>query len=102
MFSSMVSDIYRGLTTAQVIRLQSEFGRNELDRNNRVWWVEILVRQFKSPLIFVLILATGVTAFLLKEPVDAAVIGAAVLVNTILGFIQEFRAERSLEDRKST
>ena len=93
----MVSDIDRGLTTAQVIRLQSEFGRNELDRNNRVWWVEILVRQFKSPLIFVLILATGVTAFLLKEPVDAAVIGAAVLVNTILGFIQEFRAERSLE-----
>ena len=87
----------KGLSYSEVFRLQARFGRNELDRNHRVSWPEVLWRQFKSPLIFVLILATGVTAFLLKEPVDAAVIGAAVLVNTILGFIQEFRAERSLE-----
>ena len=87
----------KGLFSAEVSRLQARFGRNELDRNHRISWLEVLIRQFKSPLIFVLILAVLVTAFLLKEPVDAAVIGAAVLVNTILGFIQEFRAERSLE-----
>ena len=86
-----------GLSSTEVKKLRLQFGRNELDRNHRISWLEVLIRQFKSPLIFILIAAAAVTGLILKDPVDAAVIAAAVLVNTILGFIQEFRAERSLE-----
>lgn len=57
--------------------------------------LHILLTQFTSPLILVLIAAAIVSRYL-GEPVEAAVIVAIVLVNAGLGFLQEYRAERAL------
>jgi Ca2+-transporting ATPase len=56
---------------------------------------KIFLSQFSSPLIYVLAAAGAVTA-LIGDTVDAWVIGAAVALNTLLGFFQEYKADRSL------
>ncbi len=55
----------------------------------------LLVRQFKSPLILILLVATGVT-LLLQEYADSAVIVAVLILNAVIGFTQERRADRSV------
>lgn len=60
---------------------------------------KIFLAQFSSPLIYILVAAAAITA-LIGDTVDAVVIGAAVGVNTLLGFFQEYKAERSLEALK--
>ncbi len=64
-------------------------------RTRRRAGLHILLRQFTSPLILVLIAAAIVSRYL-GEPVEATVIMAIVLVNAALGFLQEYRAERAL------
>ena len=59
-----------------------------------------MLNQFKSPLIFILIIATAVTLFL-QDWVDSAVITLAIIVNTALGFYQENRAEEALDKLKT-
>lgn len=59
--------------------------------------MNILVRQFKSPLIWILLIAAVITGFFLRELVDTAVILLTVVVNTLLGFWQEYRADKALQ-----
>lgn len=85
-----------GLTEAEAdVRLR-HFGGNTLPRGKRFTVLGILARQFSSPLIFILILAACLTIFL-REWIDVSVILLAIVVNTALGFYQEFRAESTLE-----
>lgn len=88
-----------GLTEREVKRRLEEFGRNELPRKPRASDLKILLEQLKSPLIYVLLFAAIVT-FFLRDFTDTAVIMAAVVVNTVLGFYQEQKAERALEALK--
>lgn len=76
-------------------RLQT-FGPNVLPEPKRVGGFEILLSQFTSPLIYLLVAAAGVS-LVLGERIDALVIIAAVGINTIVGFLQEYRASRALE-----
>ncbi|MCR4429086.1 MAG: calcium-translocating P-type ATPase, SERCA-type [Caldiserica bacterium] len=79
-------------------RLQT-FGKNELKEKERVpIWLRFL-DQFKSPLIFILLAAILVSG-ILGEYIDAIVISAIVLMNAILGLIQEERAEKALQALK--
>ncbi len=71
-------------------------GRNELHEERGIRPATILLRQFRSPLIYILLAAAAVT-IALDEYVDAAVIGAVLVFNAVVGFFQEYRAERSLE-----
>lgn len=80
------------------IRLE-KYGRNELKEKKKASiWVRFL-NQFKSPLILILLLAIAVSA-ILGELIDALVISAIVLMNAILGLIQEERAEKALQALK--
>lgn len=85
-----------GLSDEVAQQRLSEVGRNVLPRKKRSSWMSVLWNQFKSPLIYILLIAGGVK-LVMREHLDSAVILAAVFVNTIIGFIQENKAENALE-----
>ncbi|MDP2726720.1 MAG: HAD-IC family P-type ATPase, partial [Dehalococcoidia bacterium] len=71
------------------------FGYNELAVEERTLPLEILLRQIQSPLIYIL-LAAGVVTAVLRQYVDTGVILAVVVLNSVVGFVQEYRAEQAL------
>ena len=86
----------RGLTVAEAARRLNEFGPNELQAAGRISPWTILLEQFKNVLIIILLLATALSAFL-GHGVEAIAITVIVLFAVILGFVQEYRAERAIE-----
>src|SRR2546425_10569871 len=96
-----------GLTSREAAERLSRFGPNELVQTARVSPLRILLSQFVDVLVIVLIIAAIISAtlgLLQGEPVDlydAVLIIVIVIMNAILGFVQEYRAERSLEALKS-
>lgn len=90
------SDAAKGLTSDEAAKRLERFGPNVLPKFRRHGPLIRFLLQFHHPLIYVLLAATIVTAFL-GEWVDAGVIFGVVLVNAIVGFIQESRAEAALD-----
>ncbi len=89
------SDIDDGLTEREAEHRLTTVGPNELPEAPPPSPLKILLAQFSSLIVWVLIGAALVSG-LLQEWIDAAAIVAIVVLNAILGFVQEFRAERSL------
>ena len=86
----------RGLTEDEAAKRITEFGPNELRASSRVSAWTILFDQFKNVLIVILLCATTLSAFL-GHGIEAIAITVIVLFAVILGFIQEYRAERAIE-----
>ncbi|MBP9757143.1 MAG: HAD-IC family P-type ATPase, partial [Candidatus Pacebacteria bacterium] len=86
----------RGLSEEEALLRLSTFGTNEIRTRKKVNAVVILLRQFASPLIFILIGAAVLTV-VLNELLETFVIALAIIVNAGLGFFQEYRAENTLE-----
>lgn len=86
-----------GLTEKQAAELLQQHGLNEIARKKQTSDLDLLLAQIKSPLIYVLLVAMGITGAVLHDIEDTIVIGMAVVFNTFLGFIQERKANRSLE-----
>ncbi len=84
-----------GLSAAQAQRRLAEFGPNELVHQRSTAPLTLLARQFASPVIWLLLGASGLSAAL-GELLDAIAIGAIVIVNAAIGFFQEHRAERAV------
>lgn len=84
-----------GLTAAEAMDRLAKVGPNELAQKNDYSSVKLVAAQFKSPLIYILLLA-GTVTFFLKDYSDTLVILAAVGLNTALGFFQENKAQRAL------
>ena len=84
-----------GLSTAEVARRQIKSGPNRLTapRANPAW--RRFLRQFNEPFVYILLLAVGVTA-VLQQWVDSSVIFGVLLVNAIVGFLQEDKAESAV------
>jgi Ca2+-transporting ATPase len=90
------ADLKSGLAGAEVQRRLEKFGPNVVRvRRGTTAWLKFL-QQFSQPLVYILLLAGGVTAFL-GEWVDSSVILGVVLVNAIVGFLQETKAEKAIE-----
>jgi Ca2+-transporting ATPase len=84
-----------GLSSQEVAQRLSAGGPNELKEGNPISPLQIILGQFKSLLIWILI-AAGVISGLLGEAVDAIAILAIVVLNATIGFYQEFNAEKSI------
>lgn len=83
-----------GLSTEGAANRLSERGPNRLPKAKPVTVWQILLRQFKNPLIYILGLA-AIVSFAIGEVTDAGFIAAVLLINALVGGIQEWRAERS-------
>ncbi len=93
------TDPLHGLSTEEVQRRQQKVGLNELAEGKKVSPITLLLNQFKDFMVLVLVAATLISG-LLGEYLDAITIIAIIILNGILGFAQEFRAERSLRALK--
>ncbi len=87
-----------GLTSSEVEERLRKFGRNELVAKKKSP-LEMFVKQFANFLIGILLVAT-VISLILGEVIDATAILIIVLIMAIMGFVQEYRAERTLEALK--
>jgi len=85
-----------GLTGAEARQRLARYGSNLLKPHKRSDVLTLLLAQFKSPIILILVFATGLS-FFLHDPVDACIILAIVLVSGLLGFWQERSATNAVE-----
>ncbi|MST34260.1 HAD-IC family P-type ATPase, partial [Acidimicrobiaceae bacterium USS-CC1] len=90
------TDVAAGLTSHEVQQRRRRFGANELREVDAGGPLRRLLGQVDHPLVIVL-LVSAVVALLLGETVDAAVIFGVVVANTVIGFVQESRAEAALD-----
>ncbi len=89
----------QGLSDEQALERQKKYGPNKLASTSIHWW-NIAARQFSSPFLIILIIATSI-AFFLGEMVNAITILIIILFNTVCSFIQEYRAEKVLYTLRS-
>ena len=93
----LVTDAQKGLSKKEVKKRQQQLGINKLPEEKPLSAFKIFLEQFKSPLIYVLFIA-GIITLLLKEHTDSIVIFAAVVLNAIVGFVQEKKASQALRE----
>ena len=85
-----------GLTSNDAKKRIIQYGANRLNPQKRAGAFTLLISQFKSPIILILLFATGLSVFL-HDPADALIILLIVLVSGLLGFWQEYSASNAVE-----
>lgn len=85
----------KGLTSEETQKRLAEEGFNEIAKKGKKSGFVILIEQFINPLVLVLIIAS-IIAFFLGERTDAIIIIIIVAINAMLGFLQEFKAEKTV------
>ncbi|HEY9062776.1 MAG TPA: cation-transporting P-type ATPase [Pseudobacteroides sp.] len=86
----------KGLTDEEAAARLKKYGTNELARAKRESLWLLFLRQFHQPLIYILLLAAIVT-LVMKEQIDSMVIFGVILLNGVIGFVQEAKALKALE-----
>ena len=84
-----------GLTNDRAKKKLLLHGKNKLQEGRQITLFEIFFQQFKSPLIYALLVST-IIVFLLQEYVDGIIITAVILLNAVIGTIQEGKAQNTL------
>jgi len=85
----------QGLTTTDAQERIKKYGENVIAGTTVAWW-QIMLRQFKSPFIYLLFAAAGLAVFL-GEGTDAIFILLFIVINAALGFYQEYRSEQTAQ-----
>ena len=93
------SNTEKGLSNTDALSRLNTYGPNTLDTYESVSWYKMLGRQFSSVLIFILLVAAGLSYFL-GDIVDTLAILAIIVLNGLLGFAQEWKAEKALHSLK--
>lgn len=112
-FDELGSSKNSGISQKEATDRLDTYGKNILPRGKKVTWLQFLLRQFKSPLVYILLIAAGLTTWIALLPegselasgegndenkwVDTIVILLAIAVNVVVGFWQEFRSNNILE-----
>ena len=94
-FTELNTSFDTGLSTQEVHKRQKEIGLNQIEKHT-VSWLNILMRQFTSPFIYVFFIIVAIY-LVLGEYTDAIIILIIIIINATLGFYQEYHAENNLQ-----
>ncbi len=89
-----------GLSSAEAVRLKNQFGPNKLPEKRGRRWYEILWTQVKNPLIYIITVA-AIISIIIGELTDAIIIGIVIVIDCIVGFFQEYKAEKTISALRS-
>jgi len=92
-------DIKQGLSDQEVSESRTQFGENRLDEGHKKSLFTLIIEQFNNAMILILLIAAIISGFM-GEMADALIILAIVILNAILGILQENKAEKALEALK--
>ncbi|KAG4410990.1 hypothetical protein IFR04_015875 [Cadophora malorum] len=93
-------DTENGLTSAEAKTRLDEYGLNKLDEGPGVQPVKILIRQIANAMILILIIAMAVS-FGISSYIEGGVVSAVIFLNIVVGFFQEYNAEKTLDSLRS-
>lgn len=88
-----------GLSKEEVRIRQEKFGKNKLPEEKPLSSLQIFLEQFQSPLIYILVIA-GIVTLAFKEYADSLVIFGAVILDTVIGYLQESKTSKALRELK--
>ena len=88
----------KGLSEEEAVIRLKKYGYNSI-QDKKESLLSIFLRQFNNPLVYILLVAIGIT-FYMGDRLDSAIIGVIVLINGLLGFFQEVKARASVESLK--
>lgn len=98
-FESLSSTL-NGLTESEAKKRLEAQGLNELEEAKKKSYLAMVLDQILNPLVLVLLVASVIT-FFLREFTDTLIIVVIVILNTVIGFFQEFKAEKAMEELRS-
>ncbi|KAF3221472.1 Na+ ATPase [Orbilia oligospora] len=89
-----------GLTSQEAIERLGQYGRNQLDEGPGVQPIKILIGQVANAMTLVLILAMAVSLGI-ESWIEGGVVAAVIILNIVVGFMQEFQAEKTMDSLRS-
>ncbi len=98
--NTLATNLEKGLSTLEVQARLLQFGENIFETEQKKGPLRIFLQQFTSPLILMLVAAVLLTAYL-GEWLDSGIIALAIVINAVLGFYQELKAEKAIADLRS-
>lgn len=88
-----------GLSTTEVQKRLATFGYNRIEKKGGKGPLKIFLSQFLNLMVFILLAGAGISAFL-GDTIDTIAITLVVLLNAVIGFLQEYKAEKAIEALK--
>jgi Na+-exporting ATPase len=92
----LLTSFRSGLATSDAADRREKYGRNKLEMSGGVTWWNILVRQVSNSLTLVLVIAM-VLSYATLDFIEGGVINAVIILNIIVGFFQDYRAEQTIQ-----
>ncbi len=89
----------KGLSTDEANKRLQQYGPNELKEKQKISALKIFLGQFNSPVVWILLGAMFISA-IIGEVADFIVIAIILIANAIIGFVQEYKAEKAIEALK--
>jgi Ca2+-transporting ATPase len=89
-------DPNKGLNSEEIEQRRDKFGSNRMEQKEKKSALEIFINQIKSIIVVLLVIAS-IISFIFGEILEGIAISAVIIINTIIGFITELRASRSME-----
>lgn len=88
--------LWQGLSQDEFLNRKKQYGDNSLPEKEPITPFGLLLNQFKSPLIYILLLVV-VVSLIFRENLDALLVSAVILLDVFMGFIQEYSAQNTLK-----
>jgi P-type Ca2+ transporter type 2C len=89
----------RGLSQEEIIKRRKRYGKNDIKKKKRLRNIKILLQQFNSFLIYILLIAS-IFSFIIGNKIDGIIISMIIILNAGLGFFQQYKAEKAIQKLK--